>query len=328
MFSKRHCRLAVLGLLAILLCWLCWDYFAYPLSAKVSGTVPAQADDGIWLRYKWYFNEHTEAEWQRMLARLKEERFRYAYFHVRGIISSGTLRFHYLEKAKHLIARVREGSPETKVIAWVYVGTVPEYGGVDLSKPTVRDQIVKETRWLIEDCGFDGVQLDYEFCFNGDSGFLKLLDATKKVVPTDRLLSVATPMWYPAGGLWGWTNDYFEQVARRCDQICVMGYDSYFYLPRAYVWLLRENVIQVSQSVGGANPKCTVLIGIPTFEDGTPGHSNHAETLTLALKAVRDGYASPRSRKDVLRGVVVFAEYTTLPDEWAVYDRLWSSSHR
>lgn len=317
----------ILVFMAVLL--LVVDYFVYPQTAKVAGTVPAQTEDGIWLRYKWYFNEHTEAEWQRMLNRVKNEHFKYAFFHVRGIIANGTLRFHYLDKARQLIARVRQGSPDTKVIAWVYVGTVPEYGGVDLSKPLVREQIVKEVEWLIDDCGFDGVQLDYEFCFNGDTGFLKLLDATRQVVPADKVLSVATPMWYPLNGLWGWDTPYFKEVAQRCDQICIMGYDSYFYLPRAYVWLVRENVIQVSEAVEqAAGGRCSVLLGIPTFEDGTIGHSNHAETLPLSLKAVRDGYFSSRSRKAVLRGVCVFAEYTTTPDEWSTYERLWSRFQR
>lgn len=305
------------------------DYFLYPQSAKIAGTVPDQTEDGIWLRYKWYFDEHSQTDWQRMLARLKDEHFRYAFFHVRGIINDGTLRFHYLDRAKKLIARVRKGSPDTKVIAWVYLGTVPEYGGVDLSREAVRAQIVKEVKWLIDDCGFDGVQLDYEFCFNGDRGFLQLLDATRPVVPADKVLSVATPMWYPLNGLWGWDSWYYKEVARRCDQICVMCYDSYFYLPRAYVWLVRENVIHVSEDVAEvALGKCTVLLGIPTFEDGTIGHSNHAETLALSLKAVRDGYFSGRSRKEVLRGVCVFAEYTTTADDWAVYDQLWSRYQR
>lgn len=321
----RKVTAAVVLLLVLL---LAADFLLYPQNARVAGAVPGTREDGIWLRYKWYFNEHTEAEWQRMLKRLKDEKFRYAFFHVRGIISNGTLRFHYLDKARQLIARVRRESPDTQVIAWVYIGTVPEYGGVDLSKPKVRDQIVEEMQWLLEECGFDGVQLDYEFCFNGDEGFLKLLDATNKVLPEHKLLSVATPMWYPLNGLWGWSSDYFKQVAKRCDQICVMCYDSYFYLPRAYVWLVRENVIQVSQAVKEAGSPCTILLGIPTFEDGTPGHNNHVETLTLALKAVRDGYASRRAHTAVLRGVCVFAEYTTTPDEWQVYDRLWSSCHR
>lgn len=328
--KRRPILFLIAGLLlGITLVLVAVDYFTYPQSAKMAGSVPAQTEDGIWLRYKWYFGEHSQDEWQRLVSRLQAEHIRYAFFHVRGIIANGTLRFHYLDRAKQLIARVRKGSPGTKVIAWVYLGTVPEYGGVDLSRAPVRAQIVKEVKWLLDDCGFDGVQLDYEFCFNGDAGFLQLLDATRQVVPADKLLSVATPMWYPANGLWGWSSPYYKEVARRCDQICVMCYDSYFYLPRSYVWLVRENVIHVSEDVfDAAGGKCTVLLGIPTFEDGTIGHSNHAETLPLSLKAVRDGYYSKRSRKEVLRGVCVFAEYTTTSDDWSIYDKLWSRYQR
>jgi hypothetical protein len=167
----------------------------------------------------------------------------------------------------------------------------------------------------------DGVQWDYEFAENRGQGLLKLLDETRQRLP-NTFISVATPMWYP-GTLWGWDADYFKEVARRCDQIAVMCYDSGFFLPRSYVWLIEQQAIVVTTAVADSNSACRVQLGIPTYEKGIFAHSNWSETVEMALKGVREGLSDPRAHREVFDGVTPFAEYTTSPDEWAAYEKWW-----
>ena len=49
----------------------------------------------------------------------------------------------------------------------------------------------------MEECGFDGVQSDYEICRNSEEPFLDLLRQTRAAFPRGKLLSVAAPMWLP-----------------------------------------------------------------------------------------------------------------------------------
>ncbi|MBP9092880.1 hypothetical protein KBI23_17785 [bacterium] len=279
--------------------------------------------NGLWLRYYWYAGKHNTAkEWDDMLERLRVNQIKYAYFHVLTTVSDGTLKLHKLENAQKITKAVHTGAPNTKAIAWVYIGSAPQNGGVNLMKPETRANLVKEALWLVNECGFDGVQLDYEFCFNGDKGLLSLLDETRAALKPGQLLSVDTPMWYPFI-LWGWSDDYFKEVAKRCDQICVMGYDSYLYWPRAYAWLVAQQVVHVSTAADAANKNCKVIIGLPSYEDVTLAHHHKTESLANSLRGLNDGLADKGTVRSNIEGIALFADYTTDEAEWKLYSDYW-----
>ncbi|SRR5579884_503049 len=265
---------AAIVLLALL---LIADYWAYPYGTHLGGRSLNTGENGLWLRYTWYFGQHSDADLRRLAQQLGERQIRYAYFHVRGITRAGTLAYRYPDRARHLIALMHREVPSVKVIAWVYAGNRRGAGEVDLSNPRVRQAMVGEAVWLVTAGGFDGVQWDYEICDNADPDFLNLMHETRAALPQGKLLSTATPLWLPRPLLrWGWSEDYFRQVAATCDQIAVMCYDSGFYLPRSYVWLVRQQAIHVTQAVARSNLRCRVLLGIPTYERGFFSHNPHA----------------------------------------------------
>lgn len=102
-----------------------------------------------------------------------------------------------------------------------------------------------------------------------------------------------------------------------------MCYDTGLYLPRAYVWLTRRQAIHVTRAVARGNPRCRVLLGLPTYARGGSSHHAPAENLWMALKGVREGLASPAADRTVFAGVAPFADYTTQPEEWETYRTLW-----
>jgi hypothetical protein len=167
------------------------------------------------------------------------------------------------------------------------------------------------------------VQWDYEVCEDGDRDFLALLRETRTVLPAHKLLSVATAIRLPVRR-WGWSDAYFAQVARSCDQMAVMCYDTGFYLPRSYVWLVRQQAIHIPQDAARANPRCRVLLGVPTYGPGLLSHNPHAENMRMALRGVREGLAEEvPTQTAAFAGIAVFADYTTGPNDWATYQTLW-----
>jgi hypothetical protein len=131
-------------------------------------------------------------------------------------------------------------------------------------------------------------------------------------------------MWLPPPFQhWGWSEAYFARVAATCDQVAVMSYDSGLYLPRAYVWLVHQEVVHVTRAVARSNPRCRVLLGLPTYGRGGLSHHPWAENLRMALKGVREGFADPRTARSVFAGVALFADYTTQPEEWQMYRNRW-----
>jgi hypothetical protein len=310
--------------LAVLVALVVGDYWFYPRLAPVGGAWANKGDNGLWLRYWWYFGERSDDEVRALAALCRAHQIRFAYFHVRSIGRDGVLSYRYPASARRLISVLRAGAPDIKAIAWVYAGNARGRGSVDLSNADLRRRMVREAVWLAADCGFDGIQWDYEVCSDGDQGLLALLAETRAALPADKVLSVAAPMWMP-GALqrFGWSEAYFAQVSALCDQVCVMCYDSGAYLPRAYAWLVRQQAVHVTRAVAAGSPSCQALLGVPTYGKGLRSHNPRAEDLSVALKAVRAGLADSRATKGAFSGVAVFADHTTDAAEWAAYDALW-----
>ena len=59
------------------------------------------------------------------------------------------------------------------------------------------------------------------------------------------------------------------------------------------------------------------------FPCSARSHNARAENLRLGLKGVREGLASPRATPVAVEGVAVFANWTTEPQEWELYETLW-----
>jgi len=306
--------------------FLAWaiDYFCFEGAHPLHSIGKNTGKNGLWLRYFWYAGKETDlAQWDAMAKRLIDHQIKYAYFHMLTTAADGKLRSHHLDRAQKITSFVHKRAPETQVIAWVYIGSPATPDQVDLSKPAVRAALIQEMHWLTQECGFDGVQWDYEFCASGDLGFVELMKESKAALAPDKLLCTATPMWYP-NTLWGWDDKYFHTVASVSDQIAVMCYDSYFYSPSAYVWLLREQALHATTACEGT--KCRVILGLPTYEDVTLSHHSRVESLRNALRGVYEGIHDDHFNDTTFDGIALFADYTTDEQEWQDYDRYWLGS--
>lgn len=323
--NKRSIRGGVTLFLALCIVLLIADYNLYPSFSRVGGHSFNNGENGLWLRYSWYFGEYKPVELNALAGRLSERQIRYAYFHVRYADASGSLHFHRQGEARRLNDYIHARAPGVRAIAWVFVGNQHGDGGVHLDNTDVRKNLVKEAVWLTRTCGFDGVQWDYEICDSGDKGFLSLLDESRASLPEGTLLCVAAPVWMPPplSGL-GWSPAYFGKVALRCDQITIMAYDTGVYLPRAYVWLVGKQITVVAPAVAKSNRDCGLLIGLPTYPDGTASHNPRAENLVLGLKGVREGLETEAGSRATVKGVALFADYTTTDRDWQTFRNLWS----
>jgi hypothetical protein len=306
---------AFIGALGLLVFAMVADSIAY--SPQPSATAPStnHGTNGLWLRHLWYHGKYGTNDLEALMARLTAYQIRYAYFHVLRIGKDGRLHEHCLNQAQALNAAMHKSAPHTKSIAWVYVPS----NEVALSDEQTRKVMTEEAKWLVNDCGFDGVQWDYEFAFDRDANLVKLLKETKAATP-DHFVGAAAPMWYP-GTLWGWSDDYIKSVAAASDQLAVMCYDSFFYHPRSYMWLVAQQCHHFIADARGT--KCNIMLGVPSYDtgDGTLGHIAAAENLRYALLGVRNGMRGEQAER--LEGVAIFADYTTSPPEWTDLESLW-----
>ncbi|MEA3403481.1 MAG: hypothetical protein U9R79_19720 [Armatimonadota bacterium] len=303
------------------------DYILYPRLAPIGGHVPAEATNGAWLRQWWYTGERPPSEAAGLARQLSDRGIVYLYFHVGNVGGDGRLVRGRRESGAALTRALRE-VPRVRPMAWVGAPNELFGGDVNISDPQVRTAMVEEARWLVSEAGFQGVQWDCEVAVSADDAFMALLHETREALPPGSMISIATPLWVPWPlGRWGWEEEDFRRAASPCDQICVMCYDSGVYLPRAYVWLARQQVVRVAPAVADGNQSCHLLIGVPTYGDEGSLRSHHAyaENLRLALKGLRDGCAVLHSRRPdlPLPAAAVFANWTTEPEEWATWEELW-----
>ncbi|MCA1596397.1 MAG: hypothetical protein LC772_08245 [Chloroflexi bacterium] len=316
-------RAAVVGVAALLLFVLAVRFAPVDDSAPPCACFTMQGTNGLWLKYTWYFGQYSPEDLQSLTQRLCTNQIRFAYFHVRYITQNGTLRFHYPAEARRLLNALHRAAPPVKAIAWIYAGNRRGSGHVNLADPAIRMTMVKEAAWLVNDCGFEGIQWDYEVCSDGDPDFLRLLRETRALVPPGTLLSAATQVWKPPPHRrWGWGDSYFQQVAAACDQLVVMGYDTGLHSADRYREFLRQQVLHVT-AAAAVNPRCRVVIGIPAYQDPDSSHDPLVENIHVALQGVDEGLADPAAHRKAFAGVALFADYTTGEAGWEAYRKQW-----
>src|SRR3954449_12163569 len=98
------------------------DYALYPVLSRPGGISGNRGENGLWLRYRWYFGQRSDADLRTLARRLREQQIRYAYFHVRHVTRNGALRYHHLAAARRLVATLHRDAPAVKAIAWIFAG--------------------------------------------------------------------------------------------------------------------------------------------------------------------------------------------------------------
>ncbi|HLQ23729.1 MAG TPA: hypothetical protein VK132_11010, partial [Gemmatimonadales bacterium] len=117
-----------------------------------------------------------------------------------------------------------------------------------------------------------------------------------------------------------WTADYYHQVAARVDQIAVMTYGSAFPTPALYGSFVRMETAALLRSV---DPGVRLFVGIPTYDVVGWGFLHHAETLSAAVRGIREGVVGFSTRRvDDLSGAI-YADWTTTGADWRAYERAW-----
>ena len=162
-----------------------------------------------------------------------------------------------------------------------------------------------------------GVHLNVEPLPSGDKDFLVLLDEIRPRLPQGKLLSLAA---YPPPTRWHpfpevhWEEDYFRDVARRCDQLAVMMYDAGQRIPKTYQRLMADWTGEVLKwSVGKG-----ILLGVPTYDDAGVGyHDPRVENLRNGLLGIHTGLS--RNVTSNYQGVAIYCEWETSETEWAYF---------
>ena len=287
-----------------------------------------QDRNAVWLEHRWLEKAQPVPAMEALLSTLAARGVLYVFPHLTPFDASGRLPPHSREQMRLFLEVSRRVAPDMKVLPWIGGVRVGwrrmRPGTLDLADLGQRQRIVAEIRGLIDE-GFDGVHLNIEPLNDGNVDFLSLLQAVRSAVGPDKMLSISAirpaPITLPVTRNFVWTSGYYERLAAAVDQIVIMVYDTG--LPTAALY--RRYVAYASRFMTatlGDQTHARVLLGVPTYDATGIMHRAQVETLDNALLGIVSGLRG-KPEGGTFEGVALYAEWTTEPQEWAAYQRLW-----
>jgi len=301
-------------------------YVAYAPYGDTAAHPFNQDRNAVWLEHRWLEKPHSVEEMEQMFRFLDHHGIVYAYPHLIPFDSAGRLPLHNREQMRAFLASARRVAPNMKVLPWVgglRVGYKRSRAGtIDLGDLGQRQRMVAECRGLMDE-GFDGIHVNVEPIANGDDDYLALLRALRAAVGTGILSLSATrpgPVAPAFAPNFFWTADYYARIADSADQVVLMTYDTAIPTPGLYRRYVAYAAATVTANLARSH-RTRVLVGIPTYDETGLMHRKEVETPENALLGVVSGL---RGRTGgTFEGVALYAEWTTDPEDWAVYERLW-----
>ncbi len=281
-------------------------------------------ENGLWLAHGWmggdqWFTEyHKEAEKPKyhspealaaLAARVKAHGIRDLFPHLCPADAQGALPPVDTARTERFLDAVQPAR------VWPWVGGSYLEGRLD--SPAWRKGFTTGTRALLEaHPRLAGVSLNVEPLTSGSAAYLTLLEELRAALPPGRLLSVVA---YPPPTRWQpspevhWDEAYFREVARRCDHLTVMMYDTSIRFRKPYQKLMADWTEEVLSWSEGK----PVLLGVPAYEDeGVGYHHPEVENLENALLGIHAGLRRFDSLPENYRGVAVYCDWEMDDAKW------------
>lgn len=280
-------------------------------------------DNGLWARRVWLHEARTDAETQALVDTLRARGVTRLYPFLGPPNSLGQPAWrdgnvlHPVDEAiaASFLTRMAALAPEIEVYPW----TGGVYGRDIVLSDTARLQAWREAVLRLP---VQGVQLNVE-PMPEQQAYLDLLKAWKDALGP-RTLSIAaypppTPL-HPFPDV-HWSPEFLREVCLVADDLAVMAYDTALPEAAAYSALVAEWTRTLAALPPPEEGGCTVRIGLSAYEDDEPWHRPQAETLAAGIAGVRAGLGDLAPGH--VRGVAIYASWTTDLAEWATYDQDW-----
>lgn len=294
-----------------------------------AGWTRSTGDDAVWLGHAWVDGRRSAADVRRFAARLRGTGIRDLFVHAGPLNRDGTLPASRHPAARAFLDAAHRYLPGVRVSAWL--GQRVD-DGYDLASVATRRATVSAAGRLVRD-GFDGIHYDFEPVSSGDPGLLALLRETRPVLG-GRPLSVSVPQLEPVPGMRlvlhlvagrdrYWTAGYLTEVARACDQVALMVYDSAMPTPSLFAGYVAD---QTRRAASAVPARTGLLVGVPAYHDATVTHRPGAETVAAGVRGVRLGltaYGRPHPRT----GVALYVDFAATGRDWRQYRDAWVRPH-
>lgn len=319
-------RIVVIGVI-IIIALIGFGHWAW-VPPNVANANCQVSQNAAWISVDWTSKPVDVTDVQHLAEGMTAHHIRYVFPFTTYVKPDGTFNDTYAY-AGEFVTAFRAFNQDVYVLAWVGIPLKNERqigieGWVDLADEEEREQIVTFVTDLVQEAGFDGVHLDVETVQDGDPEYLKLLEEVKHSIGEQVLLSVSGSYWLPewvnrlpvVNG-YKWSIEYYQDIAKRVDQIGTMTYDSLMPHPALYRLWMREEVRGISEGLKETDVE--LLIGVSVSKERSMTHHPYAENLQNGLS----GACAYMSRGDHnVQGMAIYAAWEMASEEWQIWDRV------
>jgi hypothetical protein len=311
------------GFLAAVAFWIIWEPHPKTEARFDRGL------NGLWAGHKWFTgvsvrrNEPvSEADLDTFAETLARHGIRYVFIHVGPVLPDGTIE----DSPSPLLGRLMARNPEVVFLAWLGALT----GKLDLEDPQWLERFL-ETAERIMTAGFDGVHLNFEPLMDHHPGYVELLAALRQRLGPEAVISHATHRCGPFGISIGpmdrhfWSGEFYRQTMSHTDQTVLMGYVTHLNTAEHYLAFLGHQT-RLLVRLASAYPGHQVLIGIPSYEEGSPASDPRVENVANGALGVRRGLEKEGLGNGAFTGVAVYAHWVTDQRDWEDFRHFWMGS--
>jgi hypothetical protein len=293
--------------------------------------------NAVWLGTELTYAANDDQTIKDFVQRLREHEVGTVYAWVSWLQADQTWRgTDNFDAVQTFVRQFKQYYPEAQLYGWVSFPVNVGENNYRLDNVGLQQIIADFSARVTNEFGFDGVFLNVEPVWNDDGNFLALLRKVRAAVGDDVLISAAIPPdWSPIGAnipvpsqiVPGtvWDREYKQSVALLVDEMAVMAYNSGLTSPADYsVWMAYQ-VNAFAQAIDELGGGTDIVIGIPTYDAEPPGHDPNVETIPAAVEGVRAGLLEAGDAAAFVRGLGVYADWTTDEAEWAAFKQSWAN---
>lgn len=302
---------------------------------RLRNNTAATPPNALWLGTEWTYETHTDEEVAGLVAKLRERQIGTIYAYVTYLQFNGTWRNEdKFENVKTFAQQFKTAYPEAQLEGLIGVPVSDATHPARLNDVNLQQQVADLAKTLVTDHEFDGIFLDAETVWDGDQDFLALLRAVRAAIGINVSLSAAIPPdWSPANADIAlppliepgteWKKEYKQSVALLVDHMAIMAYMSSLTTPGDYSSWVAYQVKTYALAIAELETNTDLLIGVPTFDAEPPGHDPAVENITSAVAGVRLGLQEAGDAARYVKGLAVYADWTTDDTEWAEWESAW-----
>ena len=286
-------------------------------------------NNGLWVESKWYtgFDGSTgesvlAGEVESLTALLARNHIRFVYVRAGQIAASGEVE----HMPGPVFFELKKRSPEVVFLPWIS-GNADE---LPLQDPNWRNRAI-QSMGKLNSSGIKGVHLDFEPINNNHPGYVELLKEIRDRFDGAFFVSHATCRVAPFGFIGTlmsghfWSQDFYRATMQVTDQTVLMGYNTALCSRKMYCSCMKRQTRMLLEWASEV-PNHQILIGIPSYDRVSLLFDPVVENVVSASLGIRAALEEMPKIPKSFKGVAIYANWTTSPEEWKEFQSNWMMS--